>query len=138
MKYLVVAIEYFTKWIEAEPVTQITAHKIQHFVWKNIVCRFGTPKRLVSDNGTKFASQQFGKLCTELGIKQVFASVEHPQTNGQVKSVNRVLLRGLKRRLEKAKGTWAEEVPRIVWAYHTTPSPLPRKHPLAWCMVRTQ
>ena len=46
----------FTKWIEAKPVAQITAHKVQHFVWKNIVCRFGIPKRLVSDNGTQFAS----------------------------------------------------------------------------------
>ncbi|XP_068475087.1 uncharacterized protein [Phaseolus vulgaris] len=52
MKYLVVAIEYFTKWIEAKRVAQITAHKIMHFVWKSIVCRFGVPKRLVSDNGT--------------------------------------------------------------------------------------
>jgi len=121
MKYLVVAIEYFTKWIEAEPVAQITTHKVQHFVWKNIVCCFGVPRRLVSENGTQFASQQLGKLCTEVGIKQVFASIEHPQTNGQVESGNRVLLRGLKRRLEKAKGTWPEEVPRIVWAYHTTP-----------------
>jgi len=43
MKYLVVAIEYFIKWIEAEPVAQITAQKVQHFVWKNIVCRFGVP-----------------------------------------------------------------------------------------------
>jgi len=105
MKYLVVAIEYFTKWIEAELVVQITAHKVQHFVWKNIVCRFGILKRLVSVYGTQFASQQLGKLCTELGVKQVFASVEHPQTNGQVDSANRVLLRGLKRRLDKAKGT---------------------------------
>jgi len=56
MKYLVVAIEYFTKWIEAEPVAQITAHKVQHFVWRNIVCRFGVPRRLVFDNGTHFAS----------------------------------------------------------------------------------
>jgi len=62
-----------------------------------------------------------GKLCTKVGIKQVFASVEHPQTNGQVESTNRILLRGLKMRLEKAKGTWAEEVPKIVWAYDTTP-----------------
>jgi len=75
----------------------------------------------VSDNGTQFASQQLCKLCIELGIKHVFASVEHPQTNGHVESANRVLLKGLKRRLEKAKGTWAEEVPRILWAYHTTP-----------------
>ena len=69
MKYLLVAIEYFTNWIEAEPIAQITTHKVQHFVWKNIVCRFGVPKRLVSDNGTQFSSQQLGKLCTELGIK---------------------------------------------------------------------
>jgi len=88
MKYLVVAIEYFTKWIEAEPVAQITAHKVQHFVWKNIVCRFGIPKRLVSDNDTQFASQQLGKLCTKLGMKQVFTSVEHPQTNGKIEFFN--------------------------------------------------
>ena len=92
MKYFVVAIEYFTKWIEVEPVAQITAHKVQRFVWKNIVCRFGVPRHLISDNGTQFASQQLGKLCAEVGIKQVFASVEHPQTNGQVESANRVLL----------------------------------------------
>jgi len=47
MKYLIVAVEYFTKWIEAEPVAQITAHKVQRFVWKNIVCRFGVPRQLV-------------------------------------------------------------------------------------------
>ena len=78
MKYLIVAIEYFIKWIEAEPVAQITAPRVQHIVWKNIVCCFGVPRRLISDNGTQFASQQLGKLCTEVGINQVFASVEHP------------------------------------------------------------
>ena len=52
IKYLVVAIEYFTKWIEVDPVAQIIAHKVQRFVWKNIVFHFGVPKRLVSDNGT--------------------------------------------------------------------------------------
>jgi len=105
MMYLVVAIEYFTKWIEAKPVAHITTHKIQHFMWKNIVCRFGIPKRLVSDNDTQFASQQLGKLFTEMGIKQVLTSVEHPQTNEQVEFANRVLLRCLKRRLEKDKWT---------------------------------
>jgi len=78
MMYLIVAIEYFTKWIEAEPVAQITAHKVQQFVWKNIVCRFGVPRHLISDNGTQFASLQMSKLCAEVGIKQVFASIEHP------------------------------------------------------------
>jgi len=75
----------------------------------------------MSNNGTQFSSQQLGKLCSKIKIKQVFASVEHPQTNGQVESANRVLLRCLKMRLYKAKGTWSEEVPKILWAYHTTP-----------------
>jgi len=67
----------------------------------------------------------------ELGIKQIFASVEHPQTNGQVQSANRVLLRGLKRKLEKAKGIWSEEVPRILWAYHTTPQSTTKETPFS-------
>jgi len=69
MKYLIVAIEYFTKWFEAKPVAQITAHKVQHFVWKNIVCHFGISMHLMFDNGTQFASQKLGKLCSKLGIK---------------------------------------------------------------------
>ena len=96
MKYLVVAIVYFRKRVEAKPVAQITTHKIQHFVWKNIVCHFGLLKQLVSDNGTQFASQQLGKLCTEIGTKQVFASVEHPHTNGQVESVESSVIKALK------------------------------------------
>jgi len=131
MKYLVVIIKYFTKWVEAEPVAHITSHKVQHFVWKNIVCHFGIPKRLVSDNDTQFTSQQLGKLCTELSIKQVFASVEHPQKNRQVESANKVLLRGLKRRLEKANRTWDNEVPRILWAYHTTPLSTTKQTPFS-------
>ena len=129
MKYLVVAIEYFTKWVEAESVAQITVHKVQHFVWKHIVCCFGVPRHVVLDNETQFASQQVGKLCSELGIKQIFAYVEHPQTDGQVELANKVLLRGLNRRLEKAKGTWAEEVPWSLWAYHTTPQSTTRETP---------
>jgi len=72
-----------------------------------------------------------GKLCAEVSIKQVFTSVEHPQTNGQVESANKILLRGLKRRLEKAKETWAEEVPRIVWAYRITPQSSTKETPFS-------
>jgi len=129
MKYLIVTIDHFTKWIEAEPIAQITTHKIQHFVWKNVVCRFGVPKHLVSDNGTKFASRQLENLCTELGIKQIFASIEHPQTNGQDELPNKILLRGLKRRLEKAKGGWSKEIPRILCSYHTIPQSTTRETP---------
>ena len=127
MKYLIIAIKYFTKWVEAEQVAQIISHKVQHFVWKNIVCRFRILRHLVSDNGTQFASQQLGKLCSELGIKKIFPSVEHPQTNGQFESTNKVLLRGLK----KAKGTCSEEVSRILWVYDTTPQSTTKETPFS-------
>jgi len=64
---------------------------------------------------------------SKVGVRIIRA----PQTNGQVKFANRVQLRGLKRRLEKAKGTWAEEVSRIVWAYHTTPQSTTRETPFS-------
>jgi len=61
----------------------------------------------------------------------VCKKIEHPQTNGQVESANRVLLKGLKRRLEKAKGTWSEEVPQIFWAYHITPQSTTKEMPFS-------
>ena len=51
VKFLVVVIDYFTKWVEAEPLAIIIEVKIQHFVWKNLVCRFGIPRIIISDNG---------------------------------------------------------------------------------------
>ena len=53
-KYLLVAIDYFSKWAEAEPLTHITEKEVENFTWKNIVCRFGIPRVIISDNGTQF------------------------------------------------------------------------------------
>lgn len=51
MKFLVVGIDYFTKWIEAKPLAKITKKNIKNFVWKNIICHFGIPRVLISNNG---------------------------------------------------------------------------------------
>ncbi|RDX65933.1 Retrovirus-related Pol polyprotein from transposon 17.6, partial [Mucuna pruriens] len=115
IKFLIVVVDYFTKWIEAEPVAIISAERVKKFLWKKIICRFGLPAIIISDNGTQFASKITAEFCHELGIKQVFTSVEHPQTNGQAEAANKVILRGLRRRLEEAKGRW------VLWSYHTTP-----------------
>ena len=120
MKFAVVAIDYYTKWVEAEPLSEITEARTTSFVWKNIVCRFGIPHSLVSDNGTQFDSAGLKKLCAELGIKKHFASVAHPQSNGQVEAVNKTIKRNLERKLEGLKNAWVEELPRVLWAYRTT------------------
>ena len=55
-KFLLVAIDYFTKWVKAEALAMITEARIQSFVWKNIICRFGIPLTIISDNGRQFDS----------------------------------------------------------------------------------
>jgi hypothetical protein len=120
VKFLVVAVDYFTKWIEVEPVATITAERIKKFYWK-IICRFGLPAVFVTDNGTQFASSSVAEFCKEWGIRLSFTSVEHPQTNGQAEADNKVVLQGLKKRLEAAKRLWVEELPMVLWSYHTTP-----------------
>ena len=69
MKFLPVVIDYFTKWVEAEALATIIEIKVQNFVWKNIVCRFGIPRTIISNNGRQFDSNRFRSFCSNLGIK---------------------------------------------------------------------
>ena len=104
VKFLLVTIDYFTKWVEAEALAMITEARIQNFVWKNIICRFKIPLTIISDNGRQFDSQGFRDFCSGLGIKNQFSSPGHPQANGQTEVTNRTLLRIIKTKLDDAKG----------------------------------
>ena len=120
LKFLVVAIDYFTKWVEAKPLATITERNIQNFVWKAVICQFEIPRVLVSDNGKQFDNPRFKKFSQELGIHNHYSSPGHPQANGQVEVTNWSLLKLIKTRLKGAKGLWPEELPSILWAYRTT------------------
>ncbi|CAA0840169.1 Unknown protein, partial [Striga hermonthica] len=79
------------------------------------------PKVLISDNGTQFNGKQIRAWCEDMKIEQHFVSVSHPHANGQVEVTNRIILNGLKMRLEKASGTRVDELTSVLWAYKTTP-----------------
>ncbi|XP_016199467.1 uncharacterized protein LOC107640461 [Arachis ipaensis] len=85
-----------------------------------VITRFGIPEVVISDNGTQFTDKKFMEFLSGLGIKQRFSSVEHPQTNRQVEAANKVILLGLKKRLDNKKGTWADELVSVLWSYRTT------------------
>ena len=104
VKFLLVAIDYFTKWVEAEALATITEARIQNFVWKNIICRFGIPLTIISDNGRQFDNQGFRDFCSGLGIKNQYSSPRHPQANGQTEVTNQTLVRIIKTKLDEAKG----------------------------------
>ena len=78
LKFLVVGIDYFTKWVEAEPLTTITEKSIRTFVWRNIIYRYGIPRVLVSDNRKQFDNSAFRDFCLELSIKNHYSSPSHP------------------------------------------------------------
>ena len=66
VQYAVVVVDYFTKWVEAEVLASITPTKIKEFVYKNIVCRYGVPHTIISDNGTQFDYNEFKDFCEDL------------------------------------------------------------------------
>ncbi|RVX05343.1 Gypsy retrotransposon integrase-like protein 1 [Vitis vinifera] len=99
-KFLLVATDYFSKWVEAEAYASIKDKDVTKFVWKNIVCRFGIPQIIIADNGPQFDSIAF---------------------RNSAEATNKTLISALKKRLEQAKGKWVEELPGVLWAYRTTP-----------------
>ncbi|GJV54722.1 reverse transcriptase domain-containing protein [Tanacetum coccineum] len=111
------AIDYFTKWIEAKPVATITGNQVKKFVWDNIVFRFGLPREIISDNGKQFRDNPFKDWCEKLCIRQSFDSVKHPQANGLVERANRSLGEGIKARLDASSKNWMEEISHVLWAH---------------------
>ena len=114
LKFMVVDIDYFTKWVEAEALATITKKNMRSFVQRNIIYRYGIPRMLVLNNGKQFDNDAFRDFCLWLGIKNHYSSPAHPQANGQVEVTNRSLLKIIKTRLEGAKGVWPEELPSVL------------------------
>lgn len=131
IRYLLVGTDYFTKWVEAEPLANIRDVDAKRFVWKNIVTRFGVPRTLIFDNGLQFDSREFKRYCGELGITNRYSTPAYPQGNGQAEAVNKVIVNRLKKRLDNAKGKWVEELLYVLWTYSTTPRRSTRETPFS-------
>jgi ribonuclease HI len=123
LTYFVVAVEYFSKWIEAKPLATITSVTVQKFFWQNIVCRFGVPKAITVDNGTQFDAEAFKEFCDQIGTKIHFASVRHPESNGLVERANGIIMTGIMKLIfNQPRGKWPEELIKVAWSHNTTVS----------------
>jgi hypothetical protein len=132
--YMLVAVDKFTKWAEAAPVTSQDSTAAINFI-KSIVFHFGVPQSIIIDNGTNFTSKEFKSYCESMGIKLKFASVAHLKTNGQVEKANGLICNGIKKRLlaplEKAKHAWVDELPSVLWSLRTTPNAATQETPFS-------
>ena len=84
------------------------------FVWKNIVARFGVPYTLFLDNDLQFDSKSFRRYCYDLEITNRYSTLAYPQGNGQAETINKVIVNGLKKRLDDAKGKWVEGMSHVL------------------------
>jgi hypothetical protein len=123
LKYVVVAVEYFSKWIEAKPLATITLATIQKFFWQNIVCRFGVLKAITVDNRTQFDAETFKAFCDQIGTKIHFASVRHLESNGLVERANGIIITGIMKSIfNRPRGKWLDEFIKVVWNHNTVVS----------------
>jgi hypothetical protein len=83
-KYVVVAVEYFTKRIEVKPLVNIAASGLKRFFWQNIICWFRVPRKIIVENTKQFGCHIFKEFCHQIGVKAAFALVYHPQPNEAV------------------------------------------------------
>jgi transposase InsO family protein len=123
-RYLYIAINKFTKWVEVEPVCTIPARSAVKFI-RGLVCHFGVPNRIITDNGSQFTSGLFWEYYASAGIKICFASVAYPRSNGQAERANAEVLKGLKTRSFNAKleaygKKWLDNLQSILWSIRTT------------------
>nr|GEU29102.1 reverse transcriptase domain-containing protein [Tanacetum cinerariifolium] len=89
-------------------------------MWDNIMCRFGLPRIILTDNGTQFVNDPFKGWCESLNIKQMNKAVAHLQENGLAERANKSLMEGIKARLGRERAGWVDELPNVLWAHRTS------------------
>ena len=119
-RYIIVATDYCTKWVEAKPLKDNTAGSTTKFLYENIWCRFGCPIELVSDQGTHFINKIVHELSTYYVVVHKKSTPYYPQANGLAESINKTLQTRIKKIVNENHTDWDQKLNNVVWAYRTS------------------
>ncbi|GJS73920.1 reverse transcriptase domain-containing protein [Tanacetum coccineum] len=117
-KYILVAVDYLSKWVEAKALPTNDARVVVKFL-KSLFARFGTPRAIISDRGTYFCNDHFAKVMSKYGVTHRLATAYHPQTSGQVEVSNRGLKCILDRTVGENRASWSDKLDDALWAFRT-------------------
>ncbi|GKD43437.1 reverse transcriptase domain-containing protein [Tanacetum coccineum] len=117
-KYILVAVDYLSKWVEAKALSTNDARVVFKFL-KSLFARFGAPYAIISDCGTHFCNDQFAKVMLKYGVTHRLSTAYHPQTSGQVEVSNRGLKRILERTIGEHRASWSDKLDDALWAFRT-------------------
>nr|GEV32595.1 reverse transcriptase domain-containing protein [Tanacetum cinerariifolium] len=117
-KYILVIVDYLSKWVEAKALPTNDARVVVKFL-KSLFSRFDIPRTIISDRGTHFCNDQFTRVMIKYGVTHRLATAYHPQTSGQVEISNRGLKRILERTLGENRTSWSDKLDDALWAFRT-------------------
>nr|GEZ70208.1 reverse transcriptase domain-containing protein [Tanacetum cinerariifolium] len=117
-KYILVAVDYLSKWVKAKALPTNDARVVVKFL-KSLFSRFGTPKAIISDRGTHFCNDQFARIMSKYGVTHRLSTPYHPQTSGQVEVTNRGLKQILERTVGENRALWSDKLEDALWAFRT-------------------
>ncbi|GJS22350.1 reverse transcriptase domain-containing protein [Tanacetum coccineum] len=117
-KYILVAIDYLSKWVEAKALPNNDARVVCKFL-KSLFPRFGAPRAIISDRGTHFCNDQFARVMLKYGVTHHLSTAYHPQTSGQVEVSNRGLKRILERTVGENRASLSNKLDDALWAFRT-------------------
>ncbi|GJZ07289.1 reverse transcriptase domain-containing protein [Tanacetum coccineum] len=117
-KYILVAVDYLSKWVKAKALPTNDARIVVKFL-KSLFARFGTPRAIISDRGTYFCNDQFSKIMLKYGVTHRLSTAYHPQTSGQLEVSNCGLKRILERTVGENRASWSDKLDDALWAFHT-------------------
>nr|GEW91267.1 reverse transcriptase domain-containing protein [Tanacetum cinerariifolium] len=118
-KYILVVVDYLSKWVEAKALPTNAARVVVKIL-KSLFSRFGIPRAIISDRGTHFCNDQFTRVMIKYGVTHRLATTYHPQKSGQVEVSNRRLKRILERTVGENRASWSDKLDDSLWAFRTT------------------
>ena len=127
-RYIIVAVDYFSRWSEAKPLKEVNTQIIAEFIYDEIICRFGAPQIIQTDRGTHFANEVIKNLSNKFRIKHTLSTPYHPQTNGLVERFNRSLCQGLAKVAETIYD-WDKYIQPVLFAYRVRRLRITRRSP---------
>jgi transposase InsO family protein len=118
---VLLATDYFTKWVEAIPFKKVTSENMVEFVKEHIIYRFGIPQTITTDQGTQFTSLEFRKVAESMGIKLLNSSPYYAQANGQEKASNKIMIKIIQKKIDQNPKRWYSVLNEALWAYRMAP-----------------
>jgi transposase InsO family protein len=118
--YIIVAVDYFTKWAEAMPTFDNTGKTATLFLFNHVITRFGVPQAIVTDHGSHFRNNMMYELTEKLGLRHDSSTPYYPQANGQVEAINKFLITMIRRMIGIHKSSWHTMLFSALWAYRTS------------------